>query len=87
MTWDPEDAGVREAAAALEPTPLQVAQIQATVVARVERESVPLLDEWLGLFQQRPLAHGGLALVGALALLLTTPLGSLLWAIVRAGAA
>jgi hypothetical protein len=85
--WDPEDTGLREAVAVLSPTRLQIARVQAQVEARVEREGVPLLQEWLGLLRQRPLAHGGLALVGALAVLATTPLGSLVWALLRVAAA
>ncbi|HEY3444915.1 MAG TPA: hypothetical protein VGK67_01075 [Myxococcales bacterium] len=87
MTWDPEDAGLREAEAVLEPTRPQIARMQEQVEERVEREGVPLLDEWLGLARARPLANGGLALAAALALLLTTPFGAMLWAIVRGAAA
>ncbi len=87
MTWDPEDGALREAAAALEPTRPQIARMQAQVEERVAREGVPLWAEWLGLVEARPLANGGLALAAALAVLLTTPLGAMLWAIVRGAAA
>lgn len=87
MTWDLEDAPLREAEAALEPTPPQVARMQAGIVERVARERVALVDEWLGLVKARPLVNGGLALAAALALLLTTPFGAMLWAIVRGAAA
>ena len=87
MTWDPEDGGLREAQAVLEPSRPQIARMQEQVEERVEREGVPLLDEWLGLVRNRPLAHGGLALAAALALLLTTPFGAVLWSIVRGAVA
>jgi len=87
MSWEPEDQGLREAVAVLEPTPGQVARLQVVVAERVERERVGLLDEWLGLVRARPVANGGLALAGALGLMLTTPLGSLLWALLRSGVA
>lgn len=82
-----EDARLVEAMAALGPAPAQVARVQAIVEARVERERTPLFAEWLDLLRARPLANGGLALACGAALLLTTPLGSLLWALLRAGRA
>ncbi|MGC4118114.1 MAG: hypothetical protein QM765_26905 [Myxococcales bacterium] len=86
-TWDPEDGALREAERALEPTRSQIARMRREVEERVERESVPLFEEWLGLVKARPLMNGGLALAAAVALLLTTPFGAMLWAIVRGAAA
>jgi len=79
-----EDTLLSTAMGALEPTPNQIARLQGVIEARLERERLSLAREWLNLFRQRPLAHGGLALAGGLALLVTTPLGTLLWALLSA---
>jgi hypothetical protein len=79
-----EDSLLITAMAALGPTPNQVARLQGGIEARLEREQVSLAAEWLELLRRRPLAHGGLVLAAACALLLTTPLGALLWSLLGA---
>jgi hypothetical protein len=64
---------------ALDPDRAQVARIGRAI----EREGRPFAVEWIELLRARPLAHGGLALAAACLLLATTPLGSLLWALLR----
>jgi hypothetical protein len=81
--WDAQDSPLHEALAVFEPTPNQVARLMRLVEDRLERERHSLAWEWLDLLKQRPLAHASLMLVAAFALLATTPLGSLLWAVLQ----
>ena len=81
--FDAQETPLAEAFAPLEPTPNQVARLARAVEERVERERHSLAWEWGRLLWQRPLAHGSLVLAAALALLVTTPLGSALWAILH----
>jgi len=83
--WTEEEATLRDRLDALDPNPAQVARLQGIILTRAEREARPLLAEWLELVRVRPFAHGGLVLAATCALLITTPLGSLLWAALRAG--
>ncbi len=79
-----DDAALRSRLEALDPDARQVGRVGRAVEARVEREATPILAEWVSLLRVRPLAHGGLLLAAACVLVLTTPLGSLLLAALRA---
>lgn len=63
---------------ALEPTPQARARMESTVSAWLDAERTPLWDEWLGMLRIAPVQGLGFAFAGAVALLLTTPLRSML---------
>jgi len=85
MNRETDDEALLEAMTAFEPGESTVERMARVIEARVERESAPLYREWFDIVRRRPLAYGTLAFAAAAALLITTPLGSLLWALLGAG--
>lgn len=82
-TTDPVDARLSEAMTVLDATAVQVARMGQVVDGTVERLKQPLWFEWFDLFRARPLRSAGLMLAATCVLLLTTPLGALLSAVLR----
>ena len=84
-TPDDQDARLEEAFEALEPVSGEVARMRAHLHRELEGHTRSLVAEWVELLRVRPFAHGGLALAAACALLLTTPVGAVLGALVQQG--
>lgn len=63
---------------ALEPSPNTRARMESRVMAWLDAAQTPLLTEWLAMFRVAPIRGLSFSFVAAAALLLTTPLGSLL---------
>lgn len=80
---DSVDAKLIEAMTVLDATEVQVARMGRVVDATLERLKQPLWLEWLVAFRVRPLRSAGLILAAAAVLLLTTPLGSILSALLN----
>jgi hypothetical protein len=82
-TTDSVDVRLIEAMTVLDATVVQVARMGRVVDATLERLKQPLWLEWLVAFRARPLRSAGLILAAATVLLLTTPLGSILSAVLN----
>jgi len=63
---------------ALEPTLRARARMEIQVMAWLDAERTPLWDEWLAMLRIAPAQGLGFVFAGAAALLLTTPLRSML---------
>lgn len=63
---------------ALEPSPDARARMEGRVMSWLDAAQTPLLTEWLAMFRVAPIRGLSFSFVAAAALLLTTPLGSLL---------
>ncbi|MDF1561821.1 MAG: hypothetical protein P1V51_02185 [Deltaproteobacteria bacterium] len=77
----PDDRLLLEALEALEPLPAQVARMRGRVHAKLEAERASLLGEWLALLRVRPVVHTAYLFAAAVVLLVSTPLGALLRAL------
>lgn len=63
---------------ALEPTPRAQARMESRMMTWLEAERTPLWDEWLVMLRTAPVQGLSFSFAGAAALLLTTPLLSML---------
>lgn len=63
---------------ALDPTPPAQARMESRVMAWLEADRTPLWDEWLAMLGTAPVQGLSFSFAGAAALLLTTPLLSML---------
>ena len=80
---DSVDVTLIEAMTVLDATAVQVARMGRVVEATLERLKQPLWREWIEAFRTRPLRNTGLILAATTVLLLTTPLGSFLSAVLN----
>lgn len=81
MDNDSTDEVLIDAMTAIGPSGAQILRMGRQIEGTVKRVRIPLWTEWLDLFQVRPVRSTALVLAGACVLLLTTPLGSLLRAL------
>lgn len=72
------DEALRDRFAALEPPEEALDRMEEAALAAFDATQRSLAAEWVELLRVRPAAHGVLTLAAALALLIVTPLGSLL---------
>jgi hypothetical protein len=72
------DDELTAACEALEPSRSAHARMESRVMTWLDAEHTPLLDEWLAMFRMAPIRGLSFSLAAAVALVLTTPLGSLL---------
>ena len=77
----PDDRLLLSAFEQLEPLPARVARMRGVVHRKLEAERVSLLGEWLALLRVRPVVHTAYLLAAAAVLLVSTPLGAILRAI------
>lgn len=69
--------------ASLELAPDAFARIEAAALASYDASQQSLTAEWVDLLRVRPALNGALTLAAALALLVVSPLGALLLALLR----
>ena len=77
----PDDRLLLSAFEELEPLPAQVARMRGTIHRKLAAERASLLGEWLELLKVRPVVHTTYLLAAAVILIVTTPLGAILRAL------
>lgn len=77
----PQDRLLLTAFEELEPLPASVARMRGTLHRKLEAERTSLLGEWLELLKVRPVVHTAYLLAATVVLLVSTPLGAILRAI------
>ena len=80
----PEDEALHQHFAALTVPPEQQRRMERAIAANLALDRRSLMGEWLSLFAGAPLQHGFYMAAAAAALLLITPLGGILVAVLRA---
>ncbi len=75
------DRALAEVLGRLDPSPLQVRRMRSRMDARLDRLERSIAAEWLDLVRVRPLLTGWLVVATGCAMLVTTPLASLVWAL------
>ena len=77
----PDDQRLLSAFEELEPLPAAVARMRGQMNAALEAEGRSLLGEWISLLRLRPVVHTAYLLAAAVVLLVSTPLGAILRAL------